>query len=260
MRSLLSLLCVFVFYNSLFLLWILAEPAAPFQLHHSEESLSKDAAVHLRSSQFAVHENNRHFGNLESALVSRELHFNLECIAFELDFVQFDGFKYLTAVAFESGSSVVDRQASDEAYVLRCEVRHQYTAHRPVHYIHTAYVARTDGHIITLVGTLGVKAWKIGWSMAEVGIHFENVVILMFYGPFESGNVGSTQTQLTLALYHKEAVGELGLHMANDVGCAVGRVVLDDEDVEIFLEGEHRTDNVLDVLLFIIGWYNDDAV
>ena len=159
----------FNFFNSsisfyllyLFLLWIFAEPAAPFQLHHPEESFAKDATVHLRGSQLAVHEDNRYFSNLEAALVSRELHFDLEGIAFELDFVQFDGFKYLTAVALESGSGIVYRQTSDDAYVLRCEVRHQYTAHRPVHNIHTAYVSRADGYVITLVGTLVVEARKV---------------------------------------------------------------------------------------------------
>ena len=96
--------------------------------------------------------------------------------------------------------------------------------------------------------------------MAEVGVHFEDVVILMFYGPFESGDVGSTQAQLALTLYHKEAVGKLGLHTAYNVGCAVGRVVLDDEDVEIFLEGEHRTNDVFDVFLLVIGRYDNNAI
>ena len=36
--------------DCLFLLWILAEPAAPFELHHAEEGLAEDAAVHLRGT------------------------------------------------------------------------------------------------------------------------------------------------------------------------------------------------------------------
>ena len=96
--------------------------------------------------------------------------------------------------------------------------------------------------------------------MAEVGIHLENVVILMLDGPLESGDVGGAEAELSLAFHHEEAVGEFLLHTAHDVGSAVGRVVLDDEDVEIFFKAEHRTDNVLDVLLFIISRYDDDAV
>ena len=53
---------------------------------------------------------------------------------------------------------------------------------------------------------------------------------------------------------------KLPLHPADDVGSAVGRVILDDEDVEKLLQSEYRPDDVLDVLLFVIGRYDDNAI
>ena len=229
-------------------------------MHHAEEGFAEDAAVHLRGTQLAVDENHRYFGNLEAALVGGELHLNLEGIPLEADFVQFDGFEHLTAVALESGSGVVDGQAGDDAHILGGEVGHEHASHGPVHYVHAADVTRADGHVVTFCGTFVVKARKVGRCVAEVGIHLEDVVILMLDGPLESGDVGGAEAELSLAFHHEEAVGEFLLHAAHDVGSAVGRVVLDDEYVEILFKTEYRTDNVLDIFLFVISRYDDNAV
>ena len=154
----------------------------------------------------------------------------------------------------------MDRQAGDDAHIFGCKIGHQYASHRPVDYIHTADIARADGHVIAFVGTLFIKAWQVGRSMAEVGIHFEHIIVLMFDGPLETGDIGGSEPEFPLAFHHEEAVGELPLHPADDVGSAVGRVILDDEDVEKLFQSEYRPDDVLDVLLFVIGRYDDNAI
>ena len=58
------------------------------------------------------------FGYLESALVSSELHFNLEGIALKADGIEVDGLKHFAAIAFESGRGVVDGNARHDAHIF----------------------------------------------------------------------------------------------------------------------------------------------
>ena len=96
--------------------------------------------------------------------------------------------------------------------------------------------------------------------MAEVGIHFEHIVVLVFDGPLESRNVSGTQAQLSFALYHEKTVGELLLHPLHNVGGTVRRVVFDNQNMKILLQSEDCPDDILDVFLFVIGRYDNDAV
>ena len=64
--------------------------------------------------------------------------------------------------------------------------------------------------------------------MAEVGVHFEYIVISFFYRPLEPGDIGSSQSQFTLALYHEQAVGKFLLQPAYNSCRAVRRAVFYD--------------------------------
>ena len=150
--------------------------------------------------------------------------------------------------------------SGDDAYVLRCEIRHQHTSHRPVHYIDAAYVARADRQIRSLVVTCGIQSWQVVRVMAEVGIHFEDVIVFLFDGPSESGDVSRAESQFSFSLYHEEAFWELLLHPSYYVGSAVGRVVFYHKNVEDFLQSEHRADDVLDIFFFIVSRNNYNAV
>ena len=116
------------------------EPTVPFQPNHSEYGFTKNTAVHFGGAQFAIDEVDRHFLYLEDAFVGGEFHFYLEGVSFEADPVQIVSLLYLAAVTYKSGCSIVDGQPGDEAYILGGKIRHQYTSHGPVHYVHTTHI------------------------------------------------------------------------------------------------------------------------
>ena len=167
--------------------------------------------------------------------MSGKFHFYLESIPLELDFVQFDGFQDLTTVTLESGSGIVDRQSGYDAHIFGCEIRHQYSSHWPIDHIYPTDISGADSHIISFVGAFLIQAWKVCRGMAEVGIHFEHIVVLVFDGPLETRNVSGTQAQLSFALYHEKTVGELLLHPLHNVGGTVRRVVFDNQNMKILL-------------------------
>ena len=86
-----SALCIIVscafFPMALFLsvVRIFFEHAVPFKPYDPEYGFSEYPGVHFACPQYAVDEYYRHFGDLEPIFICRELHFYLECIAFEPD-------------------------------------------------------------------------------------------------------------------------------------------------------------------------------
>ena len=103
-------------------MWILAEPAGNLEADNTEECLAEYAAAHLGRAKLAVYEYHGHLFYLESALVCGEFHLYLESISFKVNLVQFYGFQDLTAIALESGCSVMYGQAGNDMNVFGCEI------------------------------------------------------------------------------------------------------------------------------------------
>lgn len=240
---------------------IFLEPAVPLQADDAEDGFAKDAGVHFRGAQLAVDEDDGHFLHLCAALVGGELHLDLEGITLEADGVEVDGLQHAAAVAHEARRGVVDGQARDDAHVFRGEVGHQHASHGPVHHVHAAHVARTDGHVGSLLGTGLVEAGQVLGVVAEVGVHLEDVFVVVLQRPTEACDVGRAQAQLAATLHHEQAVGELfALQAADNLGRTVGRPVFDDQDVETMLQGKDGPYDVLDILPLVVGRDDDDAV
>ena len=235
--------------------------AVPLQADDAEDGFAEDAGVHLRRAQLAVDEDDGHLVDAEGVLVGGELHLYLEGVALKADAVQRDGLEHAAAVAHEARRGVVDGQAGDEAHVFRGEVGHQHAPHGPVDHVDAADVARADADVRPLVTTGGIEARQVGGAVAEVGIHLEDVFIVPLQRPAEAGDVGRAQPLLAGALQHEEAVGKLlALQALDDVGRAVGRVVLHHQDVETVLQSEDGANDVLYVFPLVVGGDDDDAV
>lgn len=230
------------------------------QLDDTENGFTENTAVHLRATQLAVDEDNRHFHHFEPALIGSEFHLYLKGITFEADGIEVDGFQHLAAVALEAGSGIMNRQTGDESHVLGGEIGHQYAPHGPIHHIDTAHVARADGNIRTLLGTSLVEARKVLGVMTEVGVHLEDVLVAALQRPFEAGDVGSAQAQLSFALHHEEPFGEFLLQGLDYGSRAIGRTVFDDKDVEAMFQGENGTNDILYILPFVVGRDNYNAI
>ena len=98
--------------------------------------------------------------------------------------------KHTPPVALKAGCCVLDFQTGDDTNVFRGIIRHQHTSHRPVHNVHAAHVAGANRKVIAFVGTGAVQAWKVGWVVGEVGVHLEDVLVVMRQTPFETADVG----------------------------------------------------------------------
>ena len=123
-------------FSVLFVAMKFVEYASHLQFYHTKESLTKYACIHLARSKHSVHEDNRHFLNLKSKLISREFHLYLECVALKFHLVETDCCKHTAVVAHKSGSGVAHTHTSDYSHISRCIIRHQHSAHWPIHHVH----------------------------------------------------------------------------------------------------------------------------
>ena len=91
-----------------------------------------------------------------------ELHFYLETVAFEANFVEFHRLEHATLVALETGGGVVDFETCDETHVFRRKIRHQHATDRPIHHVHAADITRADGEVEAFVVAGGIEARQVG--------------------------------------------------------------------------------------------------
>ena len=82
----------------------------------------------------------------------------------------------------------------------------------------------------------------------------------MLDGPLKTADVGRAEALFAAALHEVQPAREFALQALDDVGRAVGRAVVDDEDVERLLQAEHGADDVFDVLFLVVRRDDDDAV
>ena len=240
--------------SNLIQLRILAGPSVEAQAHHSEERLAEDAATHLAHALAAVDEYNGDLLYAETYLICRELHLYLEGIAAELDLVKLDGLQHTAAVALETRCGVVNLEAGDKPHVLAGEIAHQDTPHGPVDNIHSRDIARADGKVVTLVMACTVETRQVGGIMAEVGVHLEDILIVVLQCPLEALDIRSAESELAGTLNDEETSGKLIRHQSlYDCSRAVGRAVVDDEDMKLLVELVDSPNDFLDVFLLVIS-------
>ena len=235
-------------------MWIFAEPGADFEAEDAQQRLGEDASGHFACAQDPVYEDNRHFDDFEAALVGSELHLNLEGIAFEAYLVQFDGLEDLAPVTLETGGGVADINAQDGAHVLAGEIRHEHPAHRPVDHVHAVDITAADSHVRPSVGACVIEFEQVLRVVAEVGIHLEDVVVLVLYSPLEAAYISRAQPLFALPLDDEKAPFVPALHQALDNGGrAVGRAVVNNKHMEIKRKRTHSVDDGFYVLLFVVS-------
>ena len=109
--------------------------------------------------------------------------------------------------------------------------------------------------------TGGIESRQVIGVVTEISIHLEDVLVVSLQSPLKACDIGRAQSQLALALNDENPVAELSSHHPpDDGGCAVGGPVVDDKDMETLVQGEYRTDNLFDILLFVIRWDDNYTV
>ena len=84
--------------------------------------------------------------------------------------------------------------ARDESYIFGGKIGHENPSHGPVHDVNTCDVTGTDRHIAFPAFAGVIQFDQIIGVMGEIRIHLEDVVIPVFQRPFESGDIGRSES------------------------------------------------------------------
>ena len=186
--------------------------------------------------------------------MSRELHLDLERISLELDSVKVNRQQHLATIAHVACRGVAYLHSRDQADIGRCEVAHEHSSHRPVDDIHAGQVSRTYRNISAASGTCCLQLVQFIHRMGKVGIHLNDVIIVLFKSPLETSDIGRSQALLAGTLEDVNALGLHGNHRVHDSAGAVGGIIVNDEHIKLVLSDiEHGFDNGSDVLLLVIS-------
>jgi hypothetical protein len=96
--------------------------------------------------------------------------------------------------------------------------------------------------------------------MGEIGIHLEYIFIVSFECPFESCDIGSSESQFAGSFEEEQSSRVIDLELADDSGGIIGGMVIDDQDMEFFGQVHHSEDQVPDIFSFLVGWDDDEGV
>ena len=153
--------------------------------------------------------------------------------------VQVHSTQYVCSVAYKSGGGVAHVQSGDYAHILGGVIGHEHASHRPIDNVDPGEVSRTDGDIALSAYQGLAQSRQILGVMREVGVHFAYVLVSMSQTPTEAFDIGRTKTEFARAFDDVYTPGVLRHFFAHDGGGAVGRVVVNHEDVERRVEGQY---------------------
>ena len=73
----------------------------------------------------------------------------------------------------------------------------------------------------------GIEARQVVRIVAEVGVHLEDILVIVLYRPFKACDISRSETKFSAAFDDEQAVAELIFHKFMNLLCrAVGRAVV----------------------------------
>ncbi|KQR43791.1 hypothetical protein ASF82_09210 [Frigoribacterium sp. Leaf164] len=205
----------------------------------------------------ALGEGDRHLDDAEAGLQRPPEQVDLEAVAARLDLVEVDAPEGLGPEGPEAAGGVGDRDAEGAAGVPAAAAAEQPAAQRPVLDAAAGHPARAEHEVV--VGEQGDQGGKVLRVVGAVGVHLDEGRVAALEPPGEAGQVRGAEAGLAGAVQHVHP-GVAGGPRVGEVAGAVGRAVVDDENVDGGPAVEGAADDPVEVLSFVVGRDDDECV
>lgn len=160
---------------------------------HPKEAFLDDMAAHLGNPLHPFGEDDGDLLELKTELFGRKLHLNLECVSYKAYFVEVNGFEHLALKAHKAGGGIANVHPGKHIYIPRAELGNQYAVPGPVYKAAALYIARTNGQIVTIFGANLIKPHQIVGIMAEIAVHFKDVLVGSIERPSKACNISGAK-------------------------------------------------------------------
>lgn len=230
------------------------EAEAEFPAH--EDGFAKDGGVHFGLSEFAVDEKDRDLLDAKAFLEGAPSHLDLEGVAFGSDVIKIDGFEDFAAEALETACEIADREAEDGAGVEATATAEDLAAYRPIACAAAVDVAGTEDEISVLKS--GKETGEIVWIVGEVAIHLLEDQVVAIESVAKAVEVSGAKAEFSGASENEDAIIVLST-LFGEIACAVGRVVVDDEDMGVFGCAMDGIKQAREVFALVVGGDDDQG-
>src|ERR1041384_7538307 len=102
-----------------------------------------------------------------------------------------------------------------------------------------------------------IQARKIIGIVRKVCIHFKNELVSPGQSPLKSMDIRGSQSLLSSSLLYEKLSGKFCLEIFNNLGGAIGRSVVNNDYVKIFLQIEDGMQNSGNIFSFIKSRYDN---
>ena len=184
--------------------------------------------------------------------------FHLKKVAHRKDAIERECLQGLAAPAFESASEVRERHPGHQADIDTGELAEQQPFEIPVDHVDPGHIPGADHQVGILRGLQKLR--NVHRVVRKIAIHLENKImreVLQYV--LERRDVSSAQTFFACSMQYKNPFGMLPAQLVGDLACAVGGVVVNDQDVGTFGQFAYGLDDLADVFPFIVCRYDNDG-
>jgi hypothetical protein len=206
----------------------MAHPAPDAAQQHnpgSHDGFGDDPMGHLRLSEapFGVTDRNLN----DSGAVEFEQKLRKKCVTGGFDLIEAYTLEDACAVSTKAARTVDACQAAQPAHITVGGEAEQQALHVPVQDSNAAHVPRADGDVGSAKDV--EQSRQIRWAVREVGIQRQNEIVSVRDSVTDSRDRRRSITSLSRTGEHRDPVFALA-HVAHDLGGAVWRVVVDDQN------------------------------
>ena len=128
----------------------------------------------------------------------------------------------------------------------------------PIDITAAPHIPGTDSDIPPLMLTGIIKPLQIFWIMGKIRIHFEDERIVIADSPLETMDIRRAKPQFPLPLFQEKLPRILQLQLPDDTGRAIGRTVIDYQDMIPLSQLKNGFQDIGNILPFVIRRYDDD--
>src|SRR5947207_12096921 len=102
-----------------------------------------------------------------------------------------------------------------------------------------------------------IQPRKVIRIMRKVCIHFKNELVFPGKRPLKSVDIGRSQALLSSSLVYEQLSWKSWLEVLHHLRSAIGRTVINNDYVKVFLQIENCMQNGGNILSLIIRWYDN---
>lgn len=226
------------------------QQSAQAELQDGQDGGQAFAEIDLGDTVTSVVEEKRYFLHAGANFSAAEQDFFGDGVSACDGFGPVDLSQHFHAIAAEAAAVVAAGQSQQQSGPHVDQTAHEFSSGSPPEDSATRNIAGGDGDVAMFTGRNECRDRLYG--MAEVCIHVDKQFVVMVNAEQETGCHGGAQSQFSGPVQDMQP-GFAESQLFDQLSGAIGRVVIDDEDLQIGAQGQQQRQQFAQVIDFVVG-------